>query len=339
MVWEVEINMFKYNIDIEINEKYDSEVKLFLRFLQNASKKHLITFHYKTIKKGSYQVKIGSDDKLKSDAFFQELIFNKALYYYSCTLKSKDEIVRHVIKPLFQEIINTRFQRTHEKLLTRHILGKITTKFVPGDIFNESGHRYENLFFRWDVGILSDYDFIKDLDDLLTSFMLQKSGHQKGEKSPKFSKLVDICHQNNLFFSDRDIKKTFNKIHSIRTKGLHRLEKELKKEYVLHLASITYNYFQYYDDYLYSQNKKTIKSKGKWYRKIKYGYEKWLDENGQPYVNDKGEPYDSYEQAKTPCHDCGVLRGQIHVFGCDIEQCPVCKGQKLGCGCEDYDDG
>jgi hypothetical protein len=35
-----------------------------------------------------------------------------------------------------------------------------------------------------------------------------------------------------------------------------------------------------------------------------------------------------------PCHDCGVQLGQYHVeFVCDMEQCPRCGGQVIGCDC------
>ena len=33
------------------------------------------------------------------------------------------------------------------------------------------------------------------------------------------------------------------------------------------------------------------------------------------------------------CHDCGVKEGQLHVLGCDMERCPFCGGQLIGCNC------
>jgi hypothetical protein len=34
------------------------------------------------------------------------------------------------------------------------------------------------------------------------------------------------------------------------------------------------------------------------------------------------------------CHDCGVEEGQLHKPGCDMEICPLCGGQLIGCDCK-----
>jgi hypothetical protein len=32
------------------------------------------------------------------------------------------------------------------------------------------------------------------------------------------------------------------------------------------------------------------------------------------------------------CHDCGVMEGQLHLPGCDMERCPFCGHQLISCG-------
>ena len=49
-----------------------------------------------------------------------------------------------------------------------------------------------------------------------------------------------------------------------------------------------------------------------------------------PYGSE-GPPWD----ADTPCHDCSAIRGELHVPGCDVERCPACGGQTIGCDCEE----
>ena len=51
-----------------------------------------------------------------------------------------------------------------------------------------------------------------------------------------------------------------------------------------------------------------------------------------------GEEADDWGADRGPCHDCAVLKGQQHVPSCDVERCPACGGQRIGCDC-DYDEG
>ncbi len=68
-----------------------------------------------------------------------------------------------------------------------------------------------------------------------------------------------------------------------------------------------------------------------------------------PIVID-GHPYppirfgqESYPWKMPRCGDCRVLPGRVHHHGCDIEECPACGDQSIGCDCrwageEDEDD-
>lgn len=57
----------------------------------------------------------------------------------------------------------------------------------------------------------------------------------------------------------------------------------------------------------------------KCFDRIKYG-----EESGDMAIFLRGDK---------PCADCAVVRGQYHADGCDLEQCPKCHGQALGCPC------
>ena len=69
-----------------------------------------------------------------------------------------------------------------------------------------------------------------------------------------------------------------------------------------------------------AQQQPTVRIGGEEVERVRYGSER------EDWGGDRG-----------PCHDCGVIKGEFHVPGCDVERCPSCGGQLGGCDC-DYED-
>lgn len=67
--------------------------------------------------------------------------------------------------------------------------------------------------------------------------------------------------------------------------------------------------------------KTSIKHKGKSYRRWRRGYS----------PNDKRHQKETSNPKAFLC-ECGEKWGKYHDLGCDLEQCPICKGQLLSCG-------
>ena len=52
-----------------------------------------------------------------------------------------------------------------------------------------------------------------------------------------------------------------------------------------------------------------------------------------------GEESEDWGAASTLCHDCAAMQGELHVPGCDVEECPVCREAIFSCDCEkDFED-
>lgn len=46
-----------------------------------------------------------------------------------------------------------------------------------------------------------------------------------------------------------------------------------------------------------------------------------------------GDESSDWQAGKYACHDCAAVKGEYHLPGCDVEECPLCHGQALGCEC------
>jgi hypothetical protein len=328
--------MAGYDFDLRVDDAFPVETKAFFEFLRRVARRHPVSLSFRRVRAGKFHVTLGASPDTKIDAFLQEIMLSRALYYYACGVKHRRSVTAKVIAPIFQQLLQSRFSVTPDRFLRRHILGTLSDELIPSELADPFANKYDGLFRKWDLQMITDYDFVRDLDDLLTDFMLTYLGHTSGDKSPQFDVLVGRCGRENIIF-EKDTRKAFMRIHELRTRGLHRLEKTLNRSEISTLALGLFFYFQYFDEFMDSQDVKTLLLKGKRYRRIKYGDEELKHSYG-------GGPSDPEVQARcaeyshTPCHDCHAIKGQFHADGCDMERCPRCFTQLITCGCG-YEEG
>ncbi len=278
------------------------------------------------------------DERRNLDLFLQELIFTRGLYYYLCSVPNRRNVARRVVKPIFEELLQSHYSVVYPVLIHTHLLEGSQT-WTAGDFIDGRAQKYELLYQKLHLKMISGYEFIRDLDDHLTEFMLEQLGHKKGDESPKFHILVDRCGKDDIL-REKEVRKLFNTVHSLRTRGLHRLEKEIPEAELSKIAQSVYNVFAWLDDYLTAQDEKTVMLSGRRYRRVRYGQEMryWKRSPFERELTTKEFQISWREIIKTPCGDCGVVVGELHLDGCDIEVCPRCSGQFICCECERPED-
>ena len=58
-----------------------------------------------------------------------------------------------------------------------------------------------------------------------------------------------------------------------------------------------------------------------------------IDADRIPFGEEVDDPPFYIARTNERCPDCQVERGELHVPGCDGEQCPACGQQLIGCDC------
>ncbi len=115
---------------------------------------------------------------------------------------------------------------------------------------------------------------------------------------------------------------------------LDKIDKELWMDfdYLDHMFSADIVYFNdlfiskdLMKEIIQEQEKTHITINGKEYARVRYG-------DPMEYA---GFEVDIKAYLIYPCHDCKVIKGQIHLAGCDSERCPKCGGQLLFDDCVD----
>jgi hypothetical protein len=306
------------------------ETKDFLRFPRMSAQKHSVSISYSVDDAGLFKVSVPGKECWSLDSFLQEIVLHRGLYYYLCGVLNRREVAKLVVMPIFENLRSSRFSVTYPVQILRHLLTG-TPHWAGGELDEPTAHQFEVLFQRLNLKEIGGYEFIRDTDDLLTQWMLTKLKHPKGSQSPKFNALVGMCATQNILRT-KEVRKLFDKVHSMRTRGLHRLEREIPDSEIAKIAQDVYSTFEWIDDYSRAQNEKTVRLSGKRYRRIRFGKEPpWKDAPQDFAVVGK-------KVKKRPCHDCGVIVGELHLDGCDMEICPRGKHQYLGCGCRREED-
>lgn len=316
-----------HQLHLRVKRAHQNDAKNFLEFLRAVGRKYPVNFSYRNGGYGKLRVTFERDSIARLDDLMQELLLNRGLYYYFLSIRSpiRIKILSEVILPIFQKLVESYYRVPCSGFLRRHILGRLPQgEFIPGEVGQPIPHEFETLFRRWEIGITDDWNFIKDADAIVTKFLLQQLAHVPGTKSPNFPSLLHQASAKGLGMH-KDVRKTMQQIHDARAGGLHRLQSSFPQEQLKPLATRLYTYFQYFDDFYNSQMVESVRAHRRNRQRIRYGDETWPDSVGSE------TRWKDFTKNR-PCGDCFAIQGQYHCEGCDIEQCPKCGGQLLGCG-------
>ncbi len=125
---------------------------------------------------------------------FLRVASHGGLYYYLCNVPKRRGTAKAVVLPLMMELLESRFNFVNPSLLRKQILGGATHgDLAAADLSDEYGRQYERLFHQKKLKMISNDEFIRNLDDLLDEFHAVPIEVRDGAKTPQFNLLVDDC--------------------------------------------------------------------------------------------------------------------------------------------------
>jgi hypothetical protein len=105
--------MAGYDLELRIVKGFHDEAKAFFDFLRQAARLHPVALSVRKVKDGEYYATLDGTPGAKVDAFLQELMMSRALYYYACGIKNRRRVAAKVIAPIFQQLLESRFAVCH----------------------------------------------------------------------------------------------------------------------------------------------------------------------------------------------------------------------------------
>src|SRR5690349_17187087 len=86
-----------------------NEATHFLAFLRRAARKHSVVVSTSEDSTGALRLSVPAKQCWNLDLLLQELVLNRGLYYYLCSVPNRRHAARTVVKPIFEELLQSRF--------------------------------------------------------------------------------------------------------------------------------------------------------------------------------------------------------------------------------------
>src|ERR1035438_9037164 len=117
---------------------------------------------------GQWTLSVPFKNSWSLDTLLHDLVFHRGLYYYLCTVSNRRQIAASIVKPIFEELLSERFSVAFPVSLRKHLI-EGSDDWVGGNFGRDgTAQKYEILFNEFNLKMISGYEFIRNVDDLLT---------------------------------------------------------------------------------------------------------------------------------------------------------------------------